>query len=80
MCLLAQGLELVELALDLGVDVERLPAHADAPGVRRLDELADLGDELRVRAQAGRGPRSAASRRSSSASTSSGCSPRCPWR
>src|SRR5687767_14950804 len=48
MRLLAERFELGELALDLGLDVEWLAPHPDAPGVRSLDQLPDLGDELCV--------------------------------
>jgi len=45
---LAERLELRELALHLGLDVERFPPHADSPGIGGLDEFANLRDELGV--------------------------------
>ncbi len=52
--LLPERFELRQLALDLGLDVERLAPHADTPRVGRLDQLAHLGDELRVLRQRAR--------------------------
>ena len=44
----AQRIELVERALDLGLDVERLEALARAPFVARDDELANLRHQSRI--------------------------------
>src|SRR5581483_1390751 len=53
--LLAEVLEVAELALDLGVDVQRLLTHSDPPLVAGDDELADLLAQLPVGGQGGGG-------------------------
>ena len=63
------GAEVADLALDLGLDVERLLAVARAPLVAGDHELADLVAQLGIDRRRGE-------QRRSSASTSSGASPR----
>ena len=75
---LPEVLQLAELALDLLVDVERLLPLPDASLVACDDELADL--LARAAGSAAAAPRPSASRRFNSESTSSGASPRAPWR
>ena len=78
--LLAQVLEVAQLALDLGLDVERLLALALPALVAGDDELAHLLEQLGVVGRSRPASRSSTRMRSSSASTSSGSSPRALWR
>ena len=77
---LPEVLELPQLALDLGVDVERLLALAGAALVAGDDELAHLLPQLGVAAAGAAGDRCSVSAFASSSSTSSGVSPRACWR
>src|SRR3954452_2559393 len=49
--------KVAKLATNFGLDVQRLAAAGDAPGVAGLDQLADLVHDLRIRARRGVGER-----------------------